>query len=61
MNVQDCIIFLIWAAWVLFNQKNADFKATSIIRKITASLGIHYYNILFTKVQKQNEAYIKKL
>ena len=54
MNVQDCIIFLIWAAWVLFNQKNADFKVTSSIRKITASLDIHYNNILFTKVRKQN-------
>ena len=57
-ELKDCIIFLIWAAWVLFNfylkQKNAGFKDNFKYNKVFASLDILYKNSLNTKVQKQN-------
>ena len=101
----NCIIFLIWAAWILFNfylkqkqifskefnwkwvlhflpcrnlmyifkikcvwnkqtffwnvtkihQETQVSKATSIIRRLFASLDLHYNDNLNTEVQKQNE------
>ena len=74
MNVlEDCIVFLIWTAWVLFNfylKQKQSFPVWNFTRNVSiiffhGGIWSRYSKInkfgLTTEVQHQNETEIKKL